>query len=258
VRGILFGDVHLDAVTAGVARRPEVLRFFASIEQAVVTEDADFVVFMGDCHDPGSMQESLYCSDLIDFAGALGRRATFLLIPGNHDVIECSVLTHEMWPLTTLSPVRTAFAQHQNNVLTVERPMFVEALVEGTDLGVLALPYTAKVHSGRVAGWLDDAFRDSEGWRERHPDQPFIVVGHMTVPGAVLGSESAEMARGGDRDFPFKRVAALRPSAVANGHYHRRQVVRSAGIDVVMPGSPMGFTFGEANDGGKGYLVVEV
>lgn len=86
---------------------------------------------------------------------------------------------------------------------------------------------------------------------------PVIVAAHMTVPGASLGSESKEMARGRDLDLPVDSIAALRPRYVFNGHYHRAQVVPGP-VPVIIPGSPWRVTFGEAGDIDKGFLVVEV
>ena len=250
---LFSGDWHQDAVTAGVPRFDEIEQHAKLVREVIVEEKIDIFTHLGDLHDPGSLLESLYSAMLIRTASNIRRSrdgVRQVWIPGNHDVVEIGSAD----PVTTLSPMReAAFAgAFGGSVLVNEDPSF--DVVSG--VGILSLPYVARSRIGESAWFLDQAFDGAAKNRAGH-QLALVVVGHQTVPGATLGSESAEMARGGDRDFPFERVAALKPSAVVNGHYHTRQVVRACGLEIHFPGSPEAFTFGEITEA-RGCLIVEV
>jgi hypothetical protein len=121
---------------------------------------------------------------------------------------------------------------------------------------VLALPYVSRAHQSALPGWLDHAFKQAHEYSD--DGLKLIVVAHLVIPGARISSESIEMARGQDQLFPFERVAALDPAIVFNGHYHAKQVVKSHGLSLVIPGSPVRFTFGEAEEVEKGVVLAEV
>jgi len=246
VKFLVTSDWHLDAVTAGVPRIDEFEGYLAAMCRTVVDEGVAAVLFAGDAFDPGRMLGPLYTRTLIEAAHRLtmaARRKISVWIAGNHDVIEDSR------GVTTLSPL----AAHSINgrgdltICVTEKP----AAFEVGPVTVLCLPYMARA-----------ADTDPEAWRRafaRAEDRtgPLVVLGHMTVPGALLGSESHEMARGRDLDLPVDALARLRPDVVINGHYHKAQVVRGR-LDVLVPGSPHRFTFGERHDEAKGFAIVEV
>lgn len=250
---LAFTDIHLDAVTAGRARRAEVLVFLERVQQIFESYRPEVVVFCGDAHDAGSLLDPLYSADLI--RTLLGfRLAITVAIPGNHDVLDTSEMFEDQ-PVSTLTPVRAASAFCSDSVHVIERPKLT--LLFGK-WAVIALPYVAKAHKDRNQQWLDETFEDatqlaSKGWS-------FIVVSHLVVPDARLGSESLEMAKGQDQMFPFERVAALGRSVklVLNGHYHAQQHVQTQDVELVLPGAPVRFTFGELAHVSKGVYVAEL
>jgi exonuclease SbcD len=250
---LISSDWHLDAITAGVPRVSELDLYLEALEEVIESQEIDAAILGGDYFDPGGMRAHELTALLIEAVGRLARRLSHLIvIAGNHDVVE----TSEGW--TTLSPLREAIAAFGGmpgacNVKVAEKPGFhllTTPFHIPNRVGVLALPYTARAV---------DAQRDLERAVQEASEfgGKLVVMGHMTVPGASLGSESKEMARGRDLDLPVATIAELRPRFVFNGHYHRAQVVPGP-VPVIIPGSPWRVTFGEAGDVDKGFLVVEV
>jgi DNA repair exonuclease SbcCD nuclease subunit len=261
VKLLVTSDWHLDATTLGVSRLREFDGYLSAMIAAIDSERVEHVLVLGDYFDPGRLSAHELTSKLKDIAFELsmagaGTRVSFLA--GNHDTVESS----EGW--TTLSPLAAAVRRGFGDgyVSVYERPSFARlgSFRTARVVGFLFLPYVA-VARERTERHRDDlatAFREAADARFE-AGLPLVVAGHLTVPGARLGSESAEMSRGREVDFPSGKVRALRPALTLNGHYHRSQVVRAAcGLEVVIPGSPHRFRAGERDDAHKGFLIAEV
>ena len=247
---LAFSDIHLDAVTAGRPRKGEVVRFIEQVRSIAIDQQVDLVIFAGDAHDPGALLDPMYSAELI--FGLMQFQVPLVAIAGNHDVVDTTELFLNQ-PITTLTPLRAASMFSQRPVRVLEMPMVVEPIPGWV---VVGLPYVSRAFAACNATWLDGVFaqaeqRVSEGARA-------IVVGHMVVPDALIGSESVEMAKGQEQMFPFARVGRLQPAFVLNGHYHARQIVKTWGLQIAIPGSPLRFTFGEAAEVSKGVLIVEL
>jgi exonuclease SbcD len=252
VRLMAFSDIHLDATTAGKARRAEVVEFLASARKIATDEKVDLVVFGGDAHDSGWLADPLFSAELI--SGIMKFDQPVVAVAGNHDVVDTSELFHEQ-PVTTLTPLRAAamFSSRSPSVKVFDRPACQWVSAEWV---VLGLPYLSRAHAALNEKWLGQAFKEAQ--MHVAAGKKLIVVGHLVVPGAVMGSESVEMAKGQDQLFPLASVEALKPALVINGHYHARQVVKLGQLEVVIPGSPLRFTFGEAAEVSKGVCIVEL
>mgnify|MGYP006921282924 CR=1 FL=1 len=250
---LISSDWHLDAVTAGVPRISELETYLEALEAAIKEQHIDAVILGGDYFDPGGMRAHELTTLLIRAVARLARVVDHVIvIAGNHDVVE----TSEGW--TTLSPLRAAveFGHAMGNHVPIvaERPGFhllTHEFHHPNRVGILALPYTSRAVNASED--LRQALAHAKNFGGK-----LVVIGHMTVPGAVLGSESKEMARGRDLELPIESLRELRPRYIFNGHYHRAQIVQGGAVPVVIPGSPWRVTFGESNDLHKGFLVVEV
>jgi DNA repair exonuclease SbcCD nuclease subunit len=244
---ILFtGDWHLDAFTAGVERLPEIRTFVERLKLEIVKRKIDVGVFLGDAFDPGGLFATQYAREImrmIDDMACLTRLGTFLSVAGNHDVVESSEV------VTTLSPLAEMATRKKPQILTVAESPRLEIMGR---TGFLLLPHTARARDA-----LDETTAVLKSAYEKRNDLQIIPVGHMTVPGAVMGSESKEMARGRDIELPFQALSELHPVLAINGHYHRRQIVRVGGLDVLMPGAPLRFAF-DGDDSDKGFFVADV
>lgn len=246
---LLTADWHIDAMTAGIARVDELDPFLDELDEVITREQVSHLIHLGDFFNPGGMLCSFYTAKIIESVNRFLDNdwlETITLIAGNHDVIESSR------GITTITPVAQAFPC-EPRVRVFEQPTAFTLGYEDQRVRGIALPFVARAayDENRLSGALEGAekFGKLGGW-------PLIVVGHMTVPGAVVGSETQDMPRGREFDLPTFEIRKLKPSLIANGHYHRAQVVE--GSDVVIPGSPFRFTFGEKDDKRKGYTIIEL
>jgi DNA repair exonuclease SbcCD nuclease subunit len=245
VKILLTSDWHLDAVTAGKPRLSEACEHIEELISVVEREEVDVVAFLGDAFDPGQMLGPVYGDVISRAAGRFARAARMgtIFIAGNHDVIETSE------PRSTLSPL-AGIQPWVDGLFVAERPCVHDV----GDVRFLLLPYVSRAATKASPDDLEIALARCSV--KARSGKNLVVLSHMTIPGAVMGSESKELSRGRDLDLPS--LAELEPDLVANGHYHRHQVMRHGGVDVVIPGSPLRLTFGEAGDRLKGYVVAEV
>lgn len=262
MRLLLTSDWHLDAVTAGHDRWPELERFLCRVEEAIDEHDVDVVAFVGDAFDPGTSQEARWHTELLGWAYRLTRKCQATIwIAGNHDVIE---VAHNGEPLTVLSPLARIvdesngelYAGTLSRVHVAELPRAIElecpkATGGATRAMVLALPYASR----SVTRWAEE--RDRAFMIAAKAGVPVIVLGHLMLEGMIPGSED-EMLRGRDIPLPIELLEELKPVLIANGHYHRREVVRRGAVDIQIIGAPVRMTFGERDDGARGFLIVEV
>ncbi len=272
MRLLLTSDWHLDAITGGHDRWPELERYLIAIENAIAEHRVDVVAMLGDVFDPGTSQEARWHMELLRWAYRLTAQCEATIwIAGNHDILETLI---DGQPLTVFSPLAAlvreaalAPGSMPSDVLgrihVVETPTlvqldFVPTRSETTErhrCAIAALPYMARAVAQDDPGGYEivlDAAKhaSTEG-------TPVVVLGHLMLEGMVPGSEG-EMLRGRDVALPVAAIEEVRPALVANGHYHRREVVRRGALDVHIVGAPVHMTFGERDDGDRGFLIVEV
>lgn len=243
-RIVVVSDLHVDTRTAGRARVDEVAAVLEQARRVAREIVADWFLCLGDIYDPGR-DDLRWASFLLAEASACAKACARggIWIAGNHDVVHAS-----SW-LTTLSPLAAA-GDPRTHVF--ERPGVLEL---GPELALLALPYPPAPLETAWRARLDEAMLDAGS--RRGTGTRLVVGAHLCVPGAVLESEARELARGRDVVLPVQQLAALDPDLVLNGHYHVPQVVRCGDIDVVIPGSPLQLTFGDAAIP-RGLVIVEV
>jgi DNA repair exonuclease SbcCD nuclease subunit len=158
--------------------------------------------------------------------------AYVVAINGNHDV------TDSANGLSTLSPLKEALPE----VVVCNTPT---SMVFGDiDRGIrfLLLPYMAPSWGVR---WCETLKMTVPQWVEQQFKQygnVCVVAGHLSIEGALLGSETLDMPRGRENAFPVTESngALLR----LNGHYHKRQSPHG----IWCPGSPVRLAFGEENN----------
>jgi DNA repair exonuclease SbcCD nuclease subunit len=238
---VCTSDWHLDAVTLGVRRFPELKSAVGKSVDAAIAAKADAYVFVGDLCDPDSGPCVFRCLELAQ------RTALTLLdngiksywVAGNHDVIEDGSGD------TTLTPL---FAMPLG-IDVFDRPGSADPCLG--DVMFTFLPYTATSHA-----------YDPESALVKHVGAlpveglKHVVFSHLSVPGIVPGEETTEMPRGREVTLPVEFFKGRDDIVVIQGHYHRRQKFSRGGVDVHVVGSLARLTFGE-QEHEPGYLIVE-
>jgi DNA repair exonuclease SbcCD nuclease subunit len=250
MRILATSDWHVDAVTAGVERLPEIASHVGALSEHAVRRNADLIVCLGDVHDPGTVHDPRWTSFVYRSLARLGHSAAYgcIAIPGNHDVIDTAE------PCSTLSGLAAA----ECPVVSVIEMPHTRLVGHGKACcALLALPYVSRAveRSGEYQRALETALVAAGRLSK---DRPLVVITHLAFDGMHPGSESHDMARGREVPFPVADVEALDPAVVLAGHYHARQTIRRASLDIHIVGAPIRFTFGELDEAPRGFLEVEV
>ncbi len=219
MRIVASSDWHHDVITMGRRRSVELeASAWLSVQKACV-EKCDAYLFAGDLSNPetdrahAAVAFAVRCALELDSAGV---PSVWLL--GNHDFITDNT-TSVLQPLLELS-----FRVPRVHVVTTRKSIAVQ-----TSCGILEV--VCRPHEQQ---------RGEDGPRVSEADRR-IALGHMAVPGALLGSETYDMPRGRDDQFfdPPPDVELK-----LHGHYHRAQVVN----DVHVIGSLMRLNVSEADN----------
>lgn len=230
---VVVSDLHLDTVTDGVHRGPEVARGVdvAIAEAEAMVDDGEQVgfIFAGDLSDPLSTKSVWAVARACGFAARLQAKGIQQLwITGNHDVMEDGSGHH------VLMSIAEGF-----DVTVADQP----EVVDMHGVKIMALPFASLATDYDP----DEAIAELEV-------TPDIIVGHLNLDGITGGSESTEYARGRNVFWPLVAIEERCPTALLlGGHYHERQVYD--GVQII--GSMARLTHGEA-DMEPGYLVVDV
>lgn len=272
MRLLFTSDWHRDATTAGLAREGELSLYVDHVEEVVRREQVDVVLGLGDFNDPGQLAEVRYQRGLIHDVARLTRAAAVgsVWIPGNHDVQEVVPALSTLSPLAEVVRSVGIGAEHAERLVpwgvvsrrgvfeqvrVAELPTLIELKGHGEGVAVLCLPYVSRAVE-RTEEYRKAQQRAFQLARH-NPCPTLVVISHLSLPGMHPGSEE-EMPRGREVPFPLKEVKALKPALVVQGHYHARQTVDVEGLRVEVVGAPLRFTFGEREDGQRGYLLAEV
>lgn len=258
MRLLAMSDLHLDAVTAGIPRATELDSFIDAVVERLrdtTQSEIDMVIVGGDYYDPGSLRESQHAARLFGYVEKIAEQCPSIWIAGNHDVVGDGSI---------LSPLAIA-ARWMASPLSVpeivERPRCVRLGIWETETGnvealsVLALPFVSESPTVSMVECMKQAVEEARAAKTN--GDHLVVVGHFTIPGIVPGSEE-DMVRGRDLVFPAELIRSLEPDVVINGHFHRQQVVECGGCTIHIPGAPLRMTFGERDDGDRGWLEIEL
>lgn len=242
MKAVITSDWHIDARFEHLPRFPEFLDFVSWLETVIEREGADTLLVGGDYFDVArGGVELFWASRLIEIATRLHERVLrSVWIPGNHDAVKHSSGATSLSPLAAVAP---------RGMYVVERPGLVPW--DGP-LPLAVLPYP----NGARREWraAEEALVSDLGGVS-----DLITLSHLSIHGASMGTESHEMARGGDHMFPSEMLRETVSGQILayNGHYHKPQTIRRHSIDIHIPGSPLRFDAGERGDD-CGVLILEV
>lgn len=236
MRLLLYSDAHLDAVTAGMRRIDDVDAAFSRVANVAREREVDAAVFLGDLADPdcGSILVRVLDSALQLAKSLENDDITSIWLAGNHDVIQ------DGSGATTLRPLRAVASK------VAERP----ATIYFDEVKMILLPYPSRAAAYDPELYVRDNAAPVPGFAEKT-----IVLAHATsLRGARQGSESGDLARGGDFPFPVDECKRQGAAFMGNGHFHHGQVTPDG---VHVPGSLVRLRFDEESNS-PGILVVDV
>jgi len=247
MRIAIVGDLHLGRTVAGYDATPDVLSAWAEVVEDAAEAGASLLVQAGDVFDTSSPTPELTALAIGLLGDAASRfRYGAVVLVGNHD------LRHGVDRLDALAPVTAAARLSDARLSVVGVPSaFAFEDAPGSPV-VLALPYESRSRRAwRDAAGYDAAIVDALG----ATTGPIVVVGHLDVEGARLGSEM--IARGGGHPWPTGRGWVERVRVAVDGHYHAPQTVRTGPWSIECVGSLARLDFGEATDR-KRFVLVDV
>jgi exonuclease SbcD len=265
-----FADAHIDLARQG--RRDaesglplRVLDFLSALDtivDAALAHKVDLVIFAGDAYrdrTPAPTYQREWGQRIMRLSAA---GIQTLLVVGNHDVSPAAGRAHTLQEFETLQVP---------NIHVISRPCLLgPAQLNGLPLQVIGLPW---LNRSGLAASLDGETADSDdinGQMEASltrvieelmdtldPALPAILTSHVSVQGAVYGSERSVML-GRDVVLAGSLVRDERLDYVALGHIHKAQNLNEGGHHpVIYPGSIERVDFGEVDDR-KTYVIAEV
>ena len=263
-------DWHLGKRLDQFSRLPEQRAVMQEIIEVAEREAVDAVLIAGDIFDhyqPGNDADTLFYQTVHRLTGQ-GRRPV-IVIAGNHDspehLIAARQLARESGILLIGLPDQEVVAGSAETNWSIGQtaPGFVEILLpDQPPLRVLTTPYANGI---RMRAALDPESPESklpdllrEGWQslaDRYCDKAGlnIFVGHL-----FFSQTASEQQVEPDDEKPILYVGGLPamtpdslPSQIqyaALGHLHRPHCVdRQAPVPVIYSGSPLSYSFAEAN-----------
>ncbi|MCD6355639.1 MAG: exonuclease SbcCD subunit D [Anaerolineaceae bacterium] len=270
VRLLHFADAHIDLARQG-RRDPQsglplrVLDFLRALDKIIdtaVKEKVDLVIFAGDAYrdrTPAPTYQREWGRRIMRLSEA---GIQTILVVGNHDVSPAAGRAHTLHEFDTLQVP---------NVHVISKPCLLGPDdLNGLPIQVVGIPW---LNRSGLAAALVDSDADFEGindqleeqitaiieelFDELNPALPAVLTSHITVQGAVYGSERSVML-GKDLVLSASLVKDKRLSYVALGHIHKPQDLNPGGHHpVIYPGSIERVDFGEIEDE-KCFVLAEI
>ena len=267
MRILHFSDLHIGVENygrvdpeSGLSTR--LLDFLSTLDELVefaLGNDVDLVLLAGDAYkgrDPSQTHQREFAKRLARLSSA---GVPVFLLAGNHD------LPHAVGRATAIEIFHTL--QVPNLYLGDHLQVYSVPTRKGP-LQVLALPWPRRsslLSREESRGMTIDQVRQEIETRitefiqqlvgELDPSVPAVLAGHVTINGAVTGTERSMMMGQDHMLFPS---ALHKPELdyVALGHIHKHQVLRDNPM-VVYSGSLQRVDFSEEEDT-KGFCVVDL
>jgi exonuclease SbcD len=252
---------RLDAATGVNGRVLDFLRRFDELIDYGLERDVDLALFTGDAfktRNPTPTYQRAFARRVKRLADA---GVPVILLVGNHDLPTMTQRASSVDIFSTLD-VPNVIVGRDERVHTIE--------TKHGSLQVATVPYPVRQrllahdeYRGLSIEALDQAMREivTENIqalkKTLDPDIPAVLAAHLSVSGAVYGSERSVMV---GRDAVIFKSALADPAwdYVALGHVHRHQSINEdAHPPVVYAGSLERIDFGEEKEA-KGFCWVEL
>lgn len=271
-------DWHLGRSLEGHSRQGEQEQFIDEICNIADSEQVHLILIAGDIFDtynPPAWAEQLFC-DALDRLAQGGRRGV-AVIAGNHDSPD---------RLSTVRPL----AQNQGIVIlgwpqddgtSVSRPSrservrtlaggagWAEVQIPGCQHSAVLslLPYPSESRLRRLfsAELEEHALRDAYSQvvadiftcqaANYRSDTVNLAVSHLFVQGGASSESERPIEVGGACTVAIDHLPKT-AQYIALGHLHRPQQIKRAGSPAYYSGSPLAYSFSEANQSKAVYLV---
>ncbi len=262
-----FADLHLGIDNYGTlnprtglsTRIDDFLRSFDAIIDAAIGQDVDAVLFAGDAfknRDPSPTLQRMFAERIRRLAEA---EIPTVLLSGNHDLPSIAARAtatdiYEALAIPFIFPARSP----GNLILETK----------GGPLGVVTLPWIPRntfTAAEELRGLSSDeqllkigelvSITMRQVTSELDPSIPSVLLAHLSLEGARLGSEQSIML-GSELVLSPEELSVDTFDYVALGHIHRHQSVGTH-PPVVYAGSPERVDFGEEREI-KGYVLVDI
>lgn len=268
VRLLHFADLHIGVEnygrldpSTGVNQR--VLDFLARLDEVVeyaLEHEADLVLFAGDAYktrDPNPTYQRAFARRIKRLADA---GTPVILLVGNHDLPAMPQRASSVDIFHTLA-VPNVYVGREEGILRIStRHGPVQVAV--VPFPVRQRLLTQEMYRNASVEQLDEALREvvtrniQAMAQQLDPAIPAVLAAHLSVAGAVYGSERSVMI---GRDTVILRSVLTDPAwdYVALGHIHKHQSLHDGHPPVVYAGSLERIDFGEEADP-KGFCWAEI
>ncbi|MBM7855291.1 exonuclease SbcD [Desulfohalotomaculum tongense] len=250
---------RIDHKTGVHSRLRDFLVSLDSLVKDAIEKQVDLVLFCGDAfknREPSETHQNALARRLKKLSDA-GIKV-FMLV-GNHDLPNAAGKSNALDIYRTLQVPGITVGRH---------PRVYVIDTKSGPVQVAAIPYPSRSswlsregHSGKTLEQLEEEMAANVAGLARRlsaelePDIPAVLCAHITVTGAVAGSEHCIMV-GRDLAVPASALQQGGFDYVALGHIHRQQVL-AENPPLVYSGSLDRIDFGEEKEK-KGYVLVEV
>ena len=268
LRLLHLADLHLgtetygrvDSATGLSTRLADFCRCLDEVVEYALSQDIDLVVFAGDAYrsrDPSPTHQRELAQRIRRLAE---RGLPVLLVAGNHDTPASPGRASSVDIFETLSVPGVHVARQAQTLLVETRrgPVQVVAVPWPQRSALLSREEHKNRTAEEINALLVERVNDFIAQEEARldPSLPAVLVAHLSVAGAALGSE-VKFRFGQDFVVPLSAVARPAFAYVALGHLHRHQILHHASPPVVYAGSLERVDFGEEHEA-KGFVVAEL
>lgn len=269
-------DWHLGKTLEQISRIEEQREFIDCLCKTVEEQDVDLILVAGDIYDtynPSAAAEELFY-DAIDRLNDKGKRAV-VVIAGNHDSPErlcaASPLAYKNGIILLGYPGSDAGSYKISGgsiKITESGPGWLELCVPGCDYHavIITLPYPSESRLEEVLSQQADESIIQKAYSEKigsilsslgqkfRDDTVNLAVGHLFLRGGKE-SESERTLQVGGALTVDPGVLPAKAHFIALGHLHRPQEIKSAPCPVFYSGSPLAYSFSEADYSKAVYII---
>ena len=262
-----FSDLHIGVENYGrtdpeTGMSTRLLDFLAAFDEMVdyaIETQVDAVLFAGDAYksrDPSQTHQR-------EFARRIARLTSqgipIYLVTGNHDLPAVAGRASAVEIFPTLAVERVFVADHISTTVVPTRsgPLQVVGLPWVRRSAFLTRDDTRNLTLDQITQLLEERLTNILTWELQRLDRsmPAVLVGHVTVRGAKVGTERSMML-GRDHTLNLSDLGNPSLDYVALGHVHKHQVMGHNPM-VVYSGSPQRVDFSE-EDEDKGFCVIDL